>query len=138
MLAVKSADTKLLDESQSVLVVEDDREISALIGAYAELCGMNPRPAYDGETAIKSAEQQTPQAVVLDLMLPDVDGYEVCRQLRARSQTASTPIIILSALGGEEDRRRGRDCGANDHLTKPFDPDEFMRVLTSHVSAVRK
>jgi DNA-binding response OmpR family regulator len=118
-------------DSKSVLVVEDDEQISALIGAYAEICGMHHQHAYNGHAAITEARRHIPQAVILDLMLPDIDGFEVCRQLRANRDTAHTPIIILSALGGEADRQRGRDCGANRHLTKPFDPDEFMRVLKS-------
>lgn len=123
------------DGSRAVLVVEDDREINALIGAYAEICGLGYRHAYDGKTAIATADAAPPCAVILDLMLPDVDGYEVCRQMRGNAKTARTPIIILSALGGEADRKRGREVGADDHLTKPFDPDEFMRVLRRHADS---
>jgi DNA-binding response OmpR family regulator len=126
----------MADETPTVLVVEDDRDLSELIGAYAEICGLRYRHAYNGQSAIAAARQApTPRAVILDLMLPDIDGFEVCRQLRAGDQTSSTPVIILSALGSEEARRRGREAGANQHLTKPFDPDEFMRVLSSHLNA---
>lgn len=124
----------MADESSDVLVVEDDREINALIGAYAEICGLKYRHAYDGRTAIEAAEATPPRAVILDLMLPDVDGFEVCRRMRGSPKTARTPIIILSALGGEADKRRGREVGANEHLTKPFDPDEFMTVLRRHTN----
>lgn len=127
----------MASDSNSVLVVEDDREINALVGAYTELCGLRYQGAYDGMSALRAAEKNPPRAVVLDLMLPDIDGFEVCRRLRASQATAHTPIIILSALGGDEDRKRGRDCGANQHLTKPFDPDEFMRVLSSQLGSAR-
>ena len=123
----------MAEQAKSVLVVEDDREINSLIGAYVEISGLGHRAAFNGANAVRTAERETPAAVVLDLMLPDIDGYEVCRRLRANPATAKTPIIILSALGGEEDRKRGRECGANEHLTKPFDPDQFMRVLKDHV-----
>jgi len=111
--------------------VEDDREINSLIGAYAEICGLKYRHAYNGAAALRQAEQATPHVVVLDLMLPDIDGFEVCKQLRAKGETANTPIIILSALGGDEHRAKGKECGANVHLTKPFNPDEFTQVLTA-------
>src|SRR6185503_2886558 len=106
----------MADENHSVLVVEDDRELSELIGAYAEICGVRYRHAYNGRTAIAAAAQVPPKAVILDLMLPDIDGYEVCRQLRAKGETSNTPVIILSALGSEEARQRGREAGANQHL----------------------
>lgn len=126
----------MADESQTVLVVEDDRDLSELIGAYAAICGVQYRHAYTGRSAIAAATQgPPPSAVILDLMLPDIDGFEVCRQLRAKGATSTTPVIILSALGSEEARQRGREAGANQHLTKPFDPDEFMRVLSSHLNS---
>jgi DNA-binding response OmpR family regulator len=125
----------MADETQTVLVVEDDRDLSELIGAYAEICGVRYRHAYNGRSAIAAAAQVPPRAVILDLMLPDIDGFEVCRQLRAKGETSNTPVIILSALGSEEARQRGREAGANQHLTKPFDPDEFIRVLSSHLNS---
>lgn len=117
---------------ESVLVVEDDPEINGLVGAYAELCGFDYRSALDGTTAISEARREVPAAVILDLMLPDVDGFEVCRHLRREAPTRGVPIIILTALGDEKDRRLGRECGADEYLTKPFDPEHLMRVLTAH------
>ena len=119
-------------EQSSVLVVEDDPEINALVGAYAQMCGFEYRAALDGNTAIREAAMRTPDAVILDLMLPDVDGFEVCRRLRKERATSEVPIIILSALSDEKDKRRGRECGANEYLTKPFDPDQLMNTLSAH------
>ena len=119
-------------EQNSVLVVEDDPEINALVGAYAQMCGFEYRAALDGNTAIREAAMRTPDAVILDLMLPDVDGFEVCRRLRKERATSEVPIIILSALSDEKDKRRGRECGANEYLTKPFDPDQLMNTLSAH------
>lgn len=119
----------LSSEHRNVLVVEDDPEINALVGAYAQICGFQYRHAYDGMTALDEAKREPPSAVILDLMLPDVDGYEVCRRMRREPSTTNTPIIILSALGAEKDREMGRACGANEHLTKPFDPDQLMKTL---------
>src|SRR5437764_10497523 len=116
----------------SVLVVEDDREINSLVGAYAEICGFEYRPALDGMTALSEARRETPSAVILDLMLPDVDGFEVCRQMRNELHLTDMPIIILSALSGEKDKARGRECGADEYLTKPFNPDELIKTLMEH------
>ena len=116
----------------SVLVVEDDPEINALIGAYVELCGYEYRAALDGTAAVAEAQRRPPAAVILDLMLPGLNGFEVCRHLRQSPATTRTPIIILSALGDPSSRERTKANGADEHLVKPFDPDEFMTVLKSH------
>jgi DNA-binding response OmpR family regulator len=113
----------------SVLVVEDDPEINGLVGAYAELCGFEYRSALNGTSAINQARQEAPSAVILDLMLPDIDGFEVCRRLRKEPATVHTPIVILSALGDERNKAAGKACGADQYLTKPFDPENLMEVL---------
>jgi DNA-binding response OmpR family regulator len=113
----------------SVLVVEDDPQLNELVGAYTQMCGFEYRPALDGQTALKEAAARTPDAVILDLMLPDVDGFEICRRLRKEPRTSRVPIIILSALAGEKEKQLGRECGADAYLTKPFNPDEFLTTL---------
>src|SRR5438105_1419032 len=119
-------------EHDSVLVVEDDREINALVGAYAEICGFEYRSALNGATALTEAHRDPPSAVILDLMLPDVDGFEVCSRMRRDPLLAGVPIIILSALSGEKEKARGRACGADEYLTKPFDPDQLMKTLLEY------
>jgi DNA-binding response OmpR family regulator len=120
------------EQPSSVLVVEDDPEINALVGAYTEMCGFEYRPALDGTSALREARERRPDMVILDLMLPDVDGFEVCRRLRKEKSTSEVPIIILSALSDEKDKKKGRECGANEYLTKPFDPDHLMNTLSEH------
>jgi DNA-binding response OmpR family regulator len=117
---------------RSVLVVEDDQEINALVGAYVELCGFKYRPAFNGTRALEEARAETPELVVLDLMLPDLDGFEVCKRLKAAPDTQRIPVIMLTALSGEKDRERGRLCGAEDYLTKPFNPDRLMESIAQH------
>jgi len=70
--------------------------------------------------------------VILDLMLPDVDGFEVCRRMRQELHLTAVPIIILSALSGEKDKARGKACGADEYLTKPFNPDELIKTLREY------
>ena len=119
-------------ERGSVLVVEDDREINSLVGAYAQICGFEYRAALDGATALREARREAPSAVILDLMLPDVDGFEVCRRMRTELHLVGVPIIILSALSGEKDKARGKECGADEYLTKPFNPDQLIKTLMEY------
>lgn len=126
------------EAAPSVLVVEDDPEINALVGAYVELCGYEYRSAHDGHAAIEEVARRVPTAVVLDLMMPGMNGFEVCRHLRDAAATATTPIIILSAMGDAQTRQKTRQLGADEHLVKPFDPDALMTTIKSHVDGSAK
>ena len=119
-----------------VLVVEDDPEINHLVGSYVELAGFRYRCAHDGRAAIAQVRNRRPSAIILDLMLPDISGWEVCRQLKADLQTHDIPVIILTALDGEDSRREGLGCGAAEYLTKPFDPEQLLEALNKHVCRV--
>jgi len=115
--------------NKDVLVVEDDREINELVGAYVEIAGFTYRSALDGAAALRQVRESPPSLIVLDLMLPDADGFEICRAIKSNRQTASIPILMLTALDGEEHRRRGQECGAVAYMTKPFDPDRLLEAL---------
>lgn len=117
----------------SVLVVEDDSGLNQLVGAYVELAGFGYRSALDGRSALRSVDEQLPSMVILDLMLPDMDGFEVCRQLKSKPQTRGVPVLMLTALTQEDSRRKGLECGAAAYMTKPFDPDELMDAIR-HIS----
>ena len=122
---------------RDVLVVEDDREINELVCAYAEIAGFRFRSALNGFDAVEQVKRRAPALIVLDLMLPDIDGFEVCRRVKAEAEGSGKPIpviIILSALDGEKSRQMGRTCGAVDYLTKPFDPDKLMEVIAKHAT----
>jgi DNA-binding response OmpR family regulator len=119
---------------RSVLVVEDDRDINELVGAYVQIAGFEYRRALDGTTALREARSRLPSAVILDLMLPDIDGFEVCRQLKAEKQTNGVPIIMLTALSDEKNQAKGKACGAIEYLTKPFDPDRLMEAISRHAA----
>ena len=126
---------------RDVLVVEDDREINELVCAYAEIAGFGHRSALNGFDALEHVRRRPPALIVLDLMLPDIDGFEVCRRVRAEAEASGKPIpviIILSALDGEKSKQQGRACGAIDYVTKPFDPDRLMEVITRHASRESK
>ena len=120
---------------REVLVVEDDREINELVCAYAQIAGFGSRSALNGSDALEQVRRRAPSLIVLDLMLPDLDGFEVCRRVRAEAQATGKPIpiiIILTAMDGEKSRQKGLAAGAVDYLTKPFDPDRLMEVIAKH------
>src|SRR6266705_4765581 len=116
--------------SARVLVVDDDPTVAEVVGDYLRNAGMDSRHAADGHTALRLADTWRPDLVVLDVMMPGIDGLEVCRRLRdARGEQALLPVIMLTALGGEDDRVLGLEPGADDYVTKPFSPRELaLRV----------
>jgi two-component system response regulator ResD len=110
-------------EKQRILVVDDDSTISEVVARYLEGEGYAVDVALDGAEALERAKARYPDLVVLDLMLPRVDGLEVCRVLRTQG---SVPIIMLTAKGEEMDRLLGLNLGADDYVTKPFSPKELV------------
>jgi len=114
--------------TQTILVVEDDAKIVNLLRLYLEREGFRVIAAGDGQSALEAAERATPALVILDLMLPQMDGIEVCRRLRASSDVS---ILMLTARVDEVDKLLGLSMGADDYVTKPFSPREVVaRVRT--------
>jgi len=112
--------------TQRILVVDDDREITRLLRASLEQAGYQVFVAYNGETALHALRRERPDLVVLDLMLPDRDGWDVTRVMRGDTSLADTPIIMLTARVEHHDRIVGLELGADDYVTKPFHPGELM------------
>ncbi|MCG6912015.1 MAG: response regulator transcription factor [Deltaproteobacteria bacterium] len=108
---------------KTVLVVEDDPKTADLIALYLTNDGFRAVKAHDGEAGLSLAERHDPALVILDLMLPKIDGWEVCRQLRNRSDV---PVIMLTARGEEIDKVSGLTLGADDYVVKPFSPRELV------------
>jgi len=107
-----------------VLVVEDDAEVAGILREYLNRAGYEVETVGDGVAGLRRTYARWPDAIVLDLTLPQLDGLEVCR--RARAASVDVPIIILSARAEESDRILGLDCGADDYLCKPFSPRELV------------
>lgn len=119
-----------------VLVVDDDAAVRDLAGTYLRREGYTVLTARDGEEALRRARTESPELVLLDLMLPVLDGFEVCRMLRAESDV---PIMMLTARGDDIDKVVGLEIGADDYLTKPFNPRELIaRVKAIARRAARK
>lgn len=109
-----------------ILVVDDDRDIVRLVRSYLEKAGYQVLTAYDGESALQVLRSEKPQLVILDLMLPDRDGWDVARLVRADPKIAATPIIMLTARVEDNDKIVGLEIGADDYITKPFNPREVV------------
>ncbi|RKY76153.1 DNA-binding response regulator [candidate division KSB1 bacterium] len=115
-----------------ILIVEDEPDISELIVFNVEQAGFKTITAGSGETAIKKTRTDKPDLIILDLMLPGIDGIDVCRLLKADTGTKEIPIIMLTARSEDSDIVQGLDTGADDYITKPFSPD----VLTARIKSV--
>ena len=114
---------------QRILVVDDDPTVSDVVRRYLERAGYDVALAADGPAALGAYAREEPDLVVLDLMLPGMDGLEVCRRLRNAS--TEVPIVMLTALGEESDRVLGLQLGADDYVTKPFSPRELVLRVQS-------
>lgn len=112
--------------TQRILVVDDDKQIVRLVSSYLEQAGYIVLTAYDGEDAMRIIRHERPDLIVLDLMLPKRDGYEITKWLRADPSLAATPILMLTARVEDSDKILGLELGADDYLTKPFNPREVV------------
>jgi two-component system alkaline phosphatase synthesis response regulator PhoP len=114
--------------AQSVLVVEDEASIASFVSLYLKNAGYEVRTVSNGTDALASVYRDEPSLIVLDLMLPDIDGIEICRRIR---QKADTPILMLTARDEDVDKIIGLEVGADDYMTKPFNPRELVARVKS-------
>jgi two-component system phosphate regulon response regulator PhoB len=112
-----------------VLIVDDERDLAELIGFNLRQSGFDTRIALTGEEALRMARDRKPELVLLDVMLPDMSGLEVCRQLKSAPATRDVPIVMLTARGEEMDRVAGFEIGADDYVVKPFSVRELVLRL---------
>ena len=120
--------------SDTVLIVEDDTRIANWVKVYFERAGFSAEVAHDGEAGLALARELAPNLIILDLMLPRLDGVELCKILRRESDV---PIIMLTAREAPAERIMGLDIGADDYIVKPFDPDEVIARATAVLRRVR-
>ena len=122
------------DLSECTVLIVDDTEanIDILMEILEEY---DLVVAMDGESALEAVEEELPALILLDVLMPDIDGFEVCKRLKSIPETATVPIIFLSALSGDEEKQKGLDLGAVDFITKPFDPSEIQAKVKQHLLA---
>ncbi len=121
-----------------VLVVEDDPDIAQLVGRYLDKAGFSTELVANGRDALATIAARPPDVLVLDLMLPQVDGLEVCRIVRGNASTSGIPIIMLTARAEESDRIVGLEIGADDYLAKPFSPNELVARVRALVRRAQR
>jgi len=121
----------VVTSSKKVLIVEDEKDILHLVKIYLDKEGFRTLTAENGAEALRQARSEHPDLIILDLMLPVIDGLEVCKKLRLSPQTSMLPIVMLTAKSGESDTVVGLELGADDYVTKPFSP----RILVARIKA---
>jgi two-component system alkaline phosphatase synthesis response regulator PhoP len=120
---------------QQILVVDDDKEIARLLRGYLEKAGFGVLVAYDGQTAVHTLRREKPDLLVLDLMLPDMDGYDITRLVRSDDALRHIPVIMLTARVEDSDKIVGLELGADDYVTKPFNPAEVVARVRAQLRA---
>jgi len=121
-----------------ILVVDDEPTIVRLMEFILARQGHEMIVAVNGEEALEKIQSQHPDLVLLDIMMPRIDGYEVAQRLRADPATAALPIIMLSAKAQDEDIRKGVEVGVDEYVTKPFTPDHLVQVVTKYLDRLQK
>jgi DNA-binding response OmpR family regulator len=122
----------------TVLIVDDDPDIRDVAAMKLELAGLEVRAEPDGERGLAAALEMRPDVVLLDWMMPNVSGLDVCRQLRAAPETANATVILLTARAQETDIERGFSAGADDYIVKPFSPRELVTRVTAALGRGRR
>ena len=125
--------------SKRVLVVDDTKDILIVVSRRLQSWGYEPLTAENGEEGLRMAEEQLPDLILLDIMMPKMKGRDVCARLKANPRTAKIPVIFLTALGLADHIKAGMDLGADDYIVKPFEPAELKEriavVLARHATA---
>jgi CheY-like chemotaxis protein len=121
-------------EEKRILIADDDPVILRLIQVNLELEGYEVLTANNGQEAVDAASVEHPDLVILDIMMPRLDGYQACELLKSKDETKDIPVIFLSAKAQQGDIEKGQSFGVAAYLTKPFDPTELLEVVEKHVS----
>ncbi|MCA9918290.1 MAG: response regulator transcription factor [Anaerolineales bacterium] len=122
-------------QKQQILVVDDDKEIARLLRGYLEKAGFGVLVAHDGRTAVHALRRDKPDLLLLDLMLPDMDGYDITRLVRNDTALAQIPVIMITARVEDSDKIVGLELGADDYVTKPFNPAEVVARVRAQLRA---
>lgn len=122
----------------TVLIVDDSPHMHKLVGAYLKNDDISLQSAFDGEAAISAAAERHPSLILLDVDMPQVDGFEVCRRIRANPATHDTPVMFVTADGSLSDKVKGLNLGAVDYITKPFKPEELQARVQAALRARRQ
>jgi DNA-binding response OmpR family regulator len=120
-----------------IMIVDDDMETTSIMESILKLAGYEPTSVNDSTIAVQTAGRLHPDLFLLDLMMPEIDGFKLCRLLRAEPEFAHTPIIIVTALGDKDSRIVAYGAGASDYLTKPYLSNELILKIQDHIITKR-
>ena len=122
----------------TVLIIEDEAPIRANLNRFLRAEGYEVVSAADGASGIAAAREHGPDLIICDVLMPELDGYQVLATLRTETKTAAIPLVFLTASADKEDRNRGLESGACDYVTKPFKLAELLAVVRKHAGAVQR
>ncbi len=125
-------------KGKTILIVDDEKITVKLAKTFFERHGFSVIAAYDGTEALEIAESSRPDLILLDIMLPELDGFEVCRRLRSQTMFEKTPILMFTARGLMEDREQGMELGADEYIVKPFQGSELLKIVKKHLATPRE
>jgi len=118
---------------KKILVVDDEVDLVKTIQVYLELGGYKVLTSYNGDDALNQARKENPDLILLDIMLPKLDGYKVCRLLKFDEKYKHIPILMMTAKTQEKDKLIGKETGANEYITKPFDMEELTEMIKAYL-----
>jgi CheY-like chemotaxis protein len=125
------------EESPLILIADDEDDIKMILGMYLETCGFRVLTAYDGLDAIERIKESKPDLILMDIMMPVLDGVEVTRQIKATEETRDIPIVMLTAAAQSEMVERALKAGAEEYIAKPFEPDRVKEIIDRILSRKR-
>lgn len=114
---------------KKILVVDDEKDLVETLSFRLESAGYQVVTAGDGQEGLEKAREEKPDIILLDVMMPKMDGYQVCRMLKFDEEFKDTPVIMLTARGQDQDRETGKNVGANDYVTKPFEAKDLLEKI---------
>ena len=123
------------EQRKKVLIVDDERLTRAVLQHNVVLAGYDVIVASNGQEAMQKINEVTPDLIVVDLVMPDMNGFEMCRRIRKNEQTVKTPVIVVSALQGKSDIEEAKASGADVYLTKPIKPEEFIKQVKKYLGS---
>ena len=120
---------RFMDSGKVILIIDDDPEVQDLVMMFLKLRGYQGHLAKNGEEGVRIAREVRPHLILMDIMMPKMDGYEACRQIRKQNKWAKLPVIALTAKAMMDDREKCIEAGANDYITKPVDMDRLIALM---------
>ena len=120
-------------DKKRIMIVDDETDLVETLTYRLEASDYEVLTAYDGQQGLDKVRAERPDIILLDVMMPKLDGYHVCRLLKSDEEFKNIPIIMLTARGQEQDIKKGKDCGADDYLTKPFESAQLLDKIIKHL-----